>query len=198
MKNILWSIMAICYLTASSQRPKASRYELAWAMGHPFAAVKVKQISKACRPLYDSISKLSLLDRYQNGGKTDAFRHSFYMACFAQKIKAKKLRKLGVAHEKFNHRQFTKHQNENDERADSLGSVMDLYNNDLGFEIGRSNKILSQTEIRQLVLNAITSGKALVMKRDQNGNYLTCEGGVIDMHLYESKWYVPKCLVSSQ
>ena len=80
------------------------------------------------------------------------------MAAFAQKIKIKKLKKLGIAHEKGNYRQFKKYQNEEGERPDSLSNVMDLKNNDLGLKIGSENKKISLADLKELVINEIKNG----------------------------------------
>ena len=121
----------------------------------------------------------------------------FFMAAFAQKIKIKKLKKLGIAHEKGNYRQFKKHQNEEGERPDSLSNVMDLNNNELGLKIGSENKKISLAELKELVINEIKNGKAQVIKRNHSGAYIDCNNNTINLKLYSNKWYVPKCLVPS-
>src|SRR4051794_3063755 len=93
-------VLSILFLTHAAW-PLPSPYEFIWAAVHPVAAVKVKLISKRCQE-HLSASGYVPPDQYPNGGLSDAFRHTFYMAAFAQKIKPKKLRKLGLAHEKGN------------------------------------------------------------------------------------------------
>ncbi|MDP3557845.1 MAG: hypothetical protein Q8T03_10755 [Bacteroidota bacterium] len=176
---------------------KTSKQEKIWAFKHPFSAVKIKKLYRQVSPIYkQSLNKL-LLDSFNNGGKLDAFRHTYFMAAFAQKVKVKKLRELGIAHEKGNQKQFIKQQTEEGELADSLSNVMDLNNNELGYKIGKENKNLSLEELRQLIIKEINEGKALIMKRNKSGNYLDCNNNIIDLKLYLHKWYVPKCLVSS-
>ena len=141
--TILWSIMFGFFMKSQ----KLSSYEKCWAIGHPFAAVKVKKISKRCYKIYNKITTNKQLDTFSNGGTLDAFRHAFFMAAFAQKIKVKKLNKLGIAHEKGNYKQFLKNEYENNELPDSIATVMDLKNNALGFIIAQKHKTESLDKI---------------------------------------------------
>src|SRR5690606_27581918 len=143
-----------------SSIPKLSKYEKRWAIFHPFAAIKVNKISKKCFIIYKQQNIKTELDTFTNGGKLDAFRHAFFMAAYAQKVKVEKLRKLGKAHEKGNYRQFLKSQLEDGERPDSLSCEMDLLNNELGFVIGKSNKKLILEELKNAVISEIKNGKA--------------------------------------
>ena len=174
-----------------------SRYEKKWALSHPFAALKVKKIYKKCFPYYNEIKKLGVLDTCENGGKLDAFRHTFFMPAFAQKIKARKIRKLGIAHEKGNYIQFLNRINEPGELPDSLSSVMDLYNNELGLKIGSQNKKTDLKDLKDLVIVEIKKGNSVYFKRNSKGQYLNCDGGIIVLDDYKTKWFVPKCLIPS-
>lgn len=180
-----------------SQTPKVSFNEFKWALAHPVAALKVKKITKKCYAEIDQKKVNLQLDNFNSGGKSDAYRHIFFMSAYAQKIKVRKLRRLGKAHEKANYKQFLKSKMENGELADSLGCIMDLQNNELGFKIGASNKKLKLEELSQFVISEIKKGKAMIMKRDEHGNYLDCDGKKIDLNFYKRKWNVPKCLVAS-
>lgn len=179
------------------QEPKLGKYEYAWVFWHPFAALKVYSIKKHCATIYNTYKNDKRLDAFSNGGKLDAYRHVFYMAAFSQKIKPKKVKKLGMAHEKNNYRQFLRSETEFGERADSLSSVMDLKNNLLGIEFGTSNRKLNLSQLNEWAIMAVISGKATILKRDPDGNFLTCEDKSIDFSLYSKKWFVPKCLVPS-
>ncbi len=179
-----------------AQVPKLSTYELKWAIGHPFAAIKVKKISKKCDAAFLSGDIKQQLDSYSSGGQLDAFRHVFYMAAYSQKIRVKKVRKLGKAHEKANYRQFVKSQNEEGELPDSLASVMDLQNNELGFAIGCNNRKISIEELKTKVIQDIRNGKAVIFKRDHRGAYVDCAGHPLQK-ANVTKWYIPKCLVPS-
>jgi hypothetical protein len=174
-----------------------SAYERRWAVQHPFAAIEVKAIDKKCDRIYEQKQIKEALDGFSSGGKLDAFRHVFYMAAFAQKIKVHKLRQLGLAHEKANYQDFKEKRNEFGETPDSLSSVMDLHNNELGFRIGAANKGLSLSALSDLVLLAIKNGEAIIMKRNRKGTYLDCNNKELQLDKFVGKWFVPKCLVSS-
>lgn len=182
---------------ALAQKP--FKQEVWWGLWHPIAALKVKKIKAKADRIYDQPDIKDQLDNLSSGGKLDAFRHVFYMAAFAQKIKIKKLRKLGIAHEKGNYRQFLKHQNENGEVPDSLSTVMDLYNNEVGLNIGFSvaYKTMSLDKLKELVIWKIKSGNAAIIKRNKQGLFVECNDKIIDPQLYKGKWFVPKCLVPS-
>ncbi len=167
--------------------------EKIWAFFHPITAMKMKKISKRCYTVYNNDSLKARLDKFENGGKLDAFRHVFFMASFAQKVGAKKLDRLGELHEKHNYKQFLKGDLEQGELPDSLSSVMDLYNNTIGIEIGRNNKKCSLNELKLICINAINNGKTVFMRRDKNGNYLDCNGRKVELI---KKWSLDKCLVS--
>jgi hypothetical protein len=191
----------ICFLLISfhcfAQTPKISKYERCWALTHPWAAFKVKKISKRAYLVYNSPDVKFDLDNFSNGGKLDAFRHTFFMAAFAQIIKSKKIKKLGLAHERGNYDQFINSVNEDGELADSLSCLMDLHNNNVGLILGSANKKKTLEELKELVINEITNGACLIMKRDSIGNYLTCNNTLIDLKSRLKKWGIQKCLVSS-
>ena len=168
-----------------------------WILFHPLAALKVKSIYKKHLFVYQNNDLLTVLDSFENGGKLDAFRHVYFMAAFAQKISVNKLRKLGIAHEKTNRSSFFRGKESLNLRHDSLGSVMDLQNNELGFMIGHGNKNLNPLSLRDTVLSEILSGKALIFNRNKHGLYLDCSDQVLDPILFKLSWYIPKCLVNS-
>src|ERR1700739_3601539 len=83
-----------------------SKYEKRWAFVHPIAAVKIKHHQSEMYAVYKEVKQQRLLDTFENGGKLDAFRHTFAMAYFSKYVHTAKLRKLGKAHEKANYWQF--------------------------------------------------------------------------------------------
>lgn len=196
-RAILYFILLLTLQSKSQSFGSRSAAEKKWALCHPFAALKVKKIYKQAKPIYEHLKLEHIPDSFDNGGKLDAFRHLFFMAAFAQKIKPKKILKLGEAHEKGNYRNFLKSVNEDGELADSLSSVMDLQNNYFGVEMGMKHKEKKLNELSAICLTAILTGNAVYLKRDKNGNYLTCEGSKIDLSLYRKRWFVPKCLINT-
>ncbi len=197
MRSVLVTLLLIYCVGAYGQRPKPGNYEKRWAVCHPFAAIKVKKITKKVLRVFELSQSDSINDSYTNGGKLDAYRHVFFMAAFAQKVKTKKIRRLGEVHEKWNYVQYLMALKEFGERPDSLSSVMDLKNNELGFELGMKNRKVDLMILKQLVKQEIIKGNAWIMKRNKAGLYLDCEGAQIDKSTSQKKWSVPKCLVSS-
>lgn len=179
-----------------AQGESKSKYEKRWAITHPFAALRVKKIYNKALPIYKDADLRSKLDTYESGGRTDAFRHVFFMAAFTQKIKIKKIRKLGIAHEKANKQMYLKGNKEFGSLPDSMDTVMDLYNNEVGFTIGSENKKSDLTELSLIVLSYLNQGKALMIKRNRDGQFVSCTGKILDaMEL--RKWVNEKCLVTS-
>jgi hypothetical protein len=182
-------------LNLMEAKPRTSRYEFWWALGHPFAALKVKKVYKKASRLFDQNELKVKLDPYSSGGKLDAFRHVFYFAAFAQKIKPKKVLKLGRAHEKTNYLDFKRGKVEDELIADSLSCLMDLLNNEVGVRLGRENKDISLEELKQKVLDLILiKDGAYHILRDKEGRFIDCNNKVIDMSAYKGKWYIPKCI----
>ncbi len=193
--KLVFTILLSVLFSFFIKSQKLSSYEKCWAIQHPFAATNVKKISKRCFKIYNKIIFNKELDAYSNGGTLDAFRHVFFMAAFAQKIKVKKLSKLGIAHEKGNYKQYLKNEFENNELPDSIATVMDLKNNTLGFFIAQKHKTKSLEELAQVVIMAIKNGEAVIVKRNKSGNYIDCIGNIIVFTT--KKWVTAKCLVAS-
>ncbi len=182
--------------TYFAQQP-ISRYEFRWACFHPLTALKIKKQLPKALAIYSDMKKSGMPDAYNSGGKLDAFRHVYTMAFLARNIRPRKLRKLGIAHEKGNERQFREGQQEEGERPDSLACDMDLRNNELGFAIGSANRRAGDTLLKELVLQAIRDGKAWYLKRNARSEYVDCAGKALDPTLYRESWYVPKCLIKT-
>ena len=177
---------------------KLSKYEKRWALVHPFAALKVRKHQAVMYAVYKEVKQQKLLDTFENGGKLDAFRHTFAMAYFSKYVRTAKLRKLGKAHEKANHWQFLHHlPDEDGELSDSLSSVMDLRNNDIALSLAEEVKKLSAEEIKQKAINLIQAGGVFIMKRNAQGQYVDCNNQIIPSEKLKV-WNTPKCLVSSK
>lgn len=176
---------------------KVGKYAYKWALVHPFAAIKIKKELKHAMIVYHTIKTIKQLDTLEVGGKLDAFRHTYTMAYLSRFVKVKKLRTLGIAHEKDNKRDFYGNKNELTERADSLLCEMDLRNNELGFFIGTTLKKADPEKIKNTVIDEIKMGNAWYLKRNFKNEYLTCDGEIIEMSNFYSKWFVPKCLIKS-
>jgi hypothetical protein len=192
--SIILLLIFVLSLNLLQAKPRTSRYEFWWAVAHPFAALKVKKVYAKATKLFDQNELKVKLDGYSSGGKLDAFRHVYYFAAFAQKIKPKKVLKLGRAHEKTNYLDFKRGKLEDELTADSLSCVMDLLNNEVGVKLGRANKNLSLEELKQNVIDLVNKEDAYIILRDKEGRFIDCHNHVLDMSKYKGKWYVPKCI----
>lgn len=176
-----------------------SRPEKCWVIAHPFIAKKAFRCSMQARAVSDSLGKTGTISG-ANGGQLDAFRHAYWMALLSQKIAVRKAVKLGNAHEKGNYLDWEKRKSEDGSRADSIMCVMDLKNNASGIAIGvqyKSDTAAAKTNLAEQVLKSVWNGELTIIKKDAEGNPLTCEGQMIDPTMYDDKWYIPKCLVKS-
>jgi len=194
-KAILFFILSLCFLNNNAQ-VKTSKYEKRWAFFHPIAAVKVKKTYKRLKPYYNEWELKFKLDTFSVDGKLDAFRHIYYMAAFAQKVKSSRVRKLGIAHEKTAYLEFKKGRGKGLILPDSMSSAMDLLNNNIGIKLGSENKKLDYEELKKKVIQLILDGKAYYMLFDNKGNYLECDGKtIVNRKFYTNSWYVPKCML---
>jgi hypothetical protein len=170
---------------------KVSAPELAWAMAHPFIAIKAKSITKRAMIVTDSIERVGIL-KDRSGGQLDAFKHAFWMALLSQRFKSKKVYKLGLAHEKYNYRQSKKGKG----GGDQIASNMDLWNNKVGIDIGYVHRNISEDSLITVVINAIKRGAMRIIKKNSNGDSLDKQGRLIDNSTLKT-WMNNRCLVSS-
>ncbi len=192
-----WLLILLLFNLRIHAQHSISKYEYRWAVWHPFAALKIKQQLPKAFEIYKVIEKQRVIDTLTFGGKLDAFRHLYSMAYLARSIGTKKLRKLGIAHEKGNKKGFYNNQLEFTERADSLACEMDLRNNELGSLIGITNKKATNEELKQLILSEIKNGNAWYLKRNLKNEYLTCDNQSINLLDYKGIWSIPKCLIKT-
>ncbi len=177
---------------------KLSRPEKFWVFAHPFVAKKALRMTRIAIATADSISRTTILDGDPAGGQVDAFRHCYWMALLITKMNPKKALKLGKAHEKGNYLEFKAGKLEQGILPDSVSSAMDIYNNEIGAGIGKFwFSTVSPLEIQLHVIAKIKNGDLLVIKKNKSGNYLNCEGEIINMEKWKGKWGIAKCLVKS-
>jgi hypothetical protein len=186
--------------TSFSQSPsfkKLSCPEKRWVFLHPFAAKKAFRITVESRAVSKQMETDSLLDHDPDGGQVDAFRHAYWMSRLAQEMCWRKVRRLGRAHERGNYLDFKKHRTGEEIFSDSIASAMDLFNNDVGLDVGRKNKSSSKEEMKNQIIKKILAGEMKIILKDRNGNSLDCEKKIIDMKLYSGIWNIPRCLIKS-
>lgn len=174
-----------------------SRPEIVWAMFHPFVAVKALQISKQAESITDRIKQDSIIGSDGSGGKLDGFRHICWTALLVQNIAPAKVRSLGNAHEKANYLYYKKHKKEDGIYPDSISSVMDLRNNEIGIKIGLNNKGKDAETLKNIIITAIQEGNAWILRKNADGDFLDCDGNILIISNYTGEWYIPKCLVKS-
>lgn len=74
---------------------------------------------------------------------------------------------------------------------------MDLFNNEIGLSLSRKGEKTSKKGLVYRVINAIKAGEMRIIKKDKNGNFLTCNGKLIDKETLKGRWKNNKCLVKS-
>jgi hypothetical protein len=201
-KTIWFLFFLLVFLKSNGQSLKKSFFKLSgpekcWVIFHPFKAKRAFRISLEARKISDSIKQTNLLDKDANGGQIDAFRHSYWMATLAQKIGRRSAKSLGRAHEKGNYRQYKKNKLEEGTIPDKKSSEMDLFNNNVGINIYRKNKKVSKKRYIELILDKINQGKLKILKKDNKGRYLDCNGSLLPKYEYYGKWENNKCLIPS-
>jgi hypothetical protein len=200
-KNLIILLFLISFFT-NAQSSKKGFFDLSgpkrtWVIFHPFKAKKSFRISQETNRVSDSIKKTNLLDGDGSGGQVDAFRHAFWMASLRQEIGKSAARSLGKAHEKENYQTFKKMQLEDGVVPDEISSIMDLHNNEEGLKLIKRRSKISRKSLIYKIVNAIKEGKMKIIKKNKNGDFLTCEGEIISKESLKGKWQNSKCLINS-
>lgn len=171
-----------------------SKPEKKWALHHPFVARKALQITKEVLVICQKKDTHLLLDSFVSGGRLDAFRHIYWMACLTKCIGPKKAKELGIAHEKANYVQFLYRQLEDGDLPDYPSSKMDSLNNLLGIKIGENWRKANAEPNMQEVVSYINKGSCYVLKRNAKGEFLNCSNNVILVSELK-KWRNSKCVM---
>lgn len=180
-----------------SKYSSLSRPEKTWVLAHPFVSKKAYLLTNLTTETVDDLKNKNIIGRDESGGKLDAFKHTFWMALLSQKINHKKVNKLGKAHEKGNYLGFKRGKMEDNNCSDQVSSEMDLWNNAIGIRIGSANKNLEIKELEKLVLKSLHDGELMIIKKDNNGNYLNTSDSVIKSENLCKSWKNDKTLVKS-
>jgi hypothetical protein len=171
-----------------------SKPEKKWVLHHPFVARKALQITKDVLKVCQKKDTHLLLDTFVSGGRLDAFRHIYWMACLTKFIGPKKAKELGIAHEKANYFQFLCRQLEDGDLPDYPSSKMDSLNNLLGIRIGENWRKVNANPNMEEVVSYINKGRCYVLKRNAKGEFLNCSNNVILVPELR-KWRNSKCVV---
>ena len=170
--------------------------EMWWVVWHPFKAKKALEVSLRALEVTDSIKKTGSIGVDMNGGRLDAFKHTFWMASMSHHIGQKASLKLGKAHEKGNYRSFLQGRPEDGVLPDKISSDMDLFNNEAGAQIANDHPKASEAELILITKKKLQQGDLKTIKKDQNV-FLTCEGVPIPEASLIGKWENDKCLIPS-
>ncbi len=210
-KKVSWGILILIYFTfflsflthAQKSQTKANTGKISWpekrwAVFHPFIAKKASRITSEALFTADSVKKSTALDGDISGGQVDAFKHSYWMASLSQQIKWRKALKLGKVHEKGNYKLYKKRKRKGlNTYHDRISQDMDLWNNQKGLEVGLALKGKDLIIIQQTLIDSIQSGKMKIIKKNEKGQYLDCEGDVIPNDKVVNQWENEKCLLPS-
>lgn len=169
--------------------------EKRWVLFHPFKAKAVYRISEKAVNTTLALRSDTTLDGDINGGQLDAFRHAYWMALVTQQYGVRFAFRLGKVHEKGNYRMYKRNKTEEGTLPDYESSLMDFLNNDVGIELGKQYKKSDEEEIKKQVIDLIRRGKLFVIKKDTQGNYLTCDGELLIIK--KGEWKTGKCIVPS-
>jgi len=177
---------------------KLSRPERTWVTFHPFKAKRAYAISLEAQKVKDSLTQVNgVVGKDNNGGKLDAFKHSYWMARLTQGIGKRAAYRLGKAHEKGNYQTYQKRKLEDGLLPDKPSTDMDLYNNNIGIKVGSTFKVVSRNVLINKLIDSLQYGKLRVLNKDENGNFLDCQNKSIPLDSLKNKWDTKKCLIPS-
>lgn len=202
MKKFLVLLAFLCIHQAFSQSNfkrffKLSGPKRTWVIFHPFKAKRALEISEETKKVVDSIAKTNLLDGDVSGGQVDAFRHAYWMARLHEEIGKRAACSLGKAHERENYKTYKKRKLEDGVVPDKIASEMDLFNNEIGLTLTVKGGKANRKGLIYKIVNAIAAGKLKIIRKDENGNLLTCDGKIIPAEELRGTWENNKCLISS-
>ncbi|MCD4680190.1 MAG: hypothetical protein K8S00_07365 [Bacteroidales bacterium] len=123
-------------------------------------------------------------------GEQDAFRHTIWNAMNARDIGADDAEPFATLHE----RGSNPANDPNDPSYDPVAIEMDLYNNQVGREIGEANPDATDEELAGLVLGSLNSGELKIIKQNDIGEPVDNEGRVITDNtekVITTKWHPP-------
>jgi len=186
-----------CSPTLRQSYSKLSSPEKGWVVFHPFKATKAYGISKETERVKDSIGKVDVIGNDNNGGKLDAFKHSFWMARLTQGIGKRAAMSLGNAHEKGNYTTYKKGSLEDGLSPDKQSTDMDLHNNSVGNAIGIKYKKIPRLKLISVVLDSLQKGSLKILNKNNEGYFLDCNDKIIPLDSLKNKWNTRKCLVPS-
>jgi len=171
-----------------------SKPEKKWVVFHPFKAKRAYLVSLEVLAVKDSVQKENgIIGTDNNGGKLDAFKHSYWMARLTQDIGKRAAYTLGKAHEKGNYQTYKKRRLEDGLLPDKPATDMDLYNNKIGITVGSIFKTASKEVLIQKLIDSLEAGKLRVLSKNKDGAFLDCLHKKIPLDSLKNKWETKKC-----
>ncbi|MCK5537618.1 MAG: hypothetical protein KAI79_12380 [Bacteroidales bacterium] len=168
-----------------------------FAIRYPKSAIEAFKLSKLAQKKTSEIKTDIDLDADDNGGQVDAFRHAYWMAILTIRIGEKKARKLGLAHEKSNSKDYERLKLEEGMIPDFKASFMDLKNNEEGIRIGLQYPESDEENLIPIIKKEILEGRLWKLKKDSAGNYYDYFNKLIPFEKWHGKWMNDKTLVPS-
>ena len=163
-----------------------------WVMKNYSSIKKAYKISLDVLKTMDSLNRENFLGGNTEGGKFDAFRHIYWTYSLTKEIGEEKTRRVGEIYENYNRYIFN---NIDYSGYDSVSMAMDLFNNDIGIELGK-NKITDSLIFNEIT-NIIFSGKAKIVKKNTLEQSLDENNNVIPEEEWKKKWINNRKLVNS-
>ena len=201
MKNLqlifVFILLGSCSPKLKQSFSKLSKPERTWVTFHSFKAKRAYIISLEAERVKDSLKIVNLIGRDNNGGKLDAFKHSYWMARLTQDIGKRAAYGLGKAHEKGNYQTYKNRKLEDGFLPDKPSTEMDLFNNQVGINVGQNFRKVPRNLLIQKLIDSVENGKLRILKKDSLGNFLDCQNKKIPLDSLKGKWYTKKCLVPS-
>lgn len=163
-----------------------------WVIRNYSSMKKAYKISLDVLKTMDSLNRENFLGGNTEGGKFDAFRHIYWTYSLTKEIGEEKTRRVGEIYENYNRYIFN---NIDYSGYDSVSMAMDLFNNDIGIELGK-NKITDSLIFNEIT-NIIFSGKAKIVKKNTLEQSLDENDNVIPEEEWKKKWINNRKLVNS-
>lgn len=158
-----------------------------WAVMHLRHAGEMYRISVECLDYAASQLGHYPLDSTSCGGTADAFRHVYWMARLAQKYRQRTCISLGRAYERSNRKTFRQQRRHGQFLYDRASQEMDLRNNLIGAELGRSMRTADKMEVDDAVKKLIVTGQLYIIAISPDGNFVATDGSTV------APADVPKC-----
>ncbi|MCF0210874.1 MAG: hypothetical protein HUK18_06160 [Bacteroidales bacterium] len=163
-----------------------------WCLNNLSSVLIAKEISEEVMFTMDSLNQISYLGGNSEGGVFDAFRHIYWMYSLSNEIGPKKAKRIGEIYENYGEYMFN---NSYMSGYDSVGRVMDLFNNDIGISLSKEK--IPYSLIFNEIENILRDGSAKVVKKNDLGESLDIDGNVIQDTIWKQTWQNNRILINS-